>query len=60
MAWRLPSTYPTLYCGFVVQLVSAVDKILTDSASRGPSAVAERIVLCSSDVKSHVLRVAII
>ena len=29
---------------FVVQLVSAVDKILTDIASRGPSAVAELLV----------------
>jgi len=31
-------------CGFVVQLVSTVDKILTDSASRGPSALAEILV----------------
>jgi len=29
---------------FVVQLVSAVDKILTDIASRGPFAVAELLV----------------
>jgi len=34
----------TASCEFVVQLVSTVDKILTDSASRGPSAVAEFLV----------------
>ena len=31
--------------GFVVQLVSTVDNILTDGASRGPSASAELIVM---------------
>ena len=39
--------FTSISCGFVVQLVSAVDKILTDNASRGPSAVAELMLRCS-------------
>ena len=32
-------------CGFVIQLVSTVDKVLIDSASRGPYVVAELLMI---------------
>jgi len=39
-----PISVTAISCGFIVQLVSTVDKILTDIASRGPSEVAELLV----------------
>jgi len=39
-----PISVTAISCGFIVQLVSTVDKILSDIASRGPSEVAELLV----------------